>query len=221
MRCRVCFPAGAGAGAVARKRAAGIGARMHDASRSLSLMSERETSDTSLSRFFSVRPTARVLPASECVCLVPRSFLLDGLSLTVRSEKSHLFHYEKGTKQRKVSLYPFPFFSSSGAAHLYTAISKLYGTATPSCDAWRHASVVAGAVGASQPARPACLPRQARAEQDLWNRHPAPQPHARAALRSYGLGSNGPSAAVVDCPPLLIRLSFCIELVGACNLICY
>jgi hypothetical protein len=155
MRCRVCFPAGAGAGAVARKRAAGIGARMHDASRSLSLMSERETSDTSLSRFFSVRPTARVLPASECVCLVPRSFLLDGLSLTVRSEKSHLFHYEKGTKQRKVSLYPFPFFSSSGAAHLYTAISKLYGTATPSCDAWRHASVVAGAVGAATvPASP-------------------------------------------------------------------
>jgi hypothetical protein len=66
-------------------------------------MSERETSDTSLSRFFSVRPTVRVLPASECVCLVPRSFLLAGLSLTVRSEKSHLFHYMKRAQNNEKS----------------------------------------------------------------------------------------------------------------------
>jgi hypothetical protein len=118
-------------------------------------MSERDIRHVSLALFLCASDSACL--ACERVCLFGSTLFFIGwiVAHSAQRKVSPFPLYEKGTKQRKVSLYPFPFFSSSGAAQLYTARFKLYGTATPSCDAWRHASVVAGAVGAATvPASP-------------------------------------------------------------------
>jgi hypothetical protein len=136
-------------------------------------MSERDIRHVSLALFLCASDSACL--ACERVCLFGSTLFFIGwiVAHSAQRKVSPFPLYEKGTKQRKVSLYPFPFFSSSGAAQLYTARFKLYGTATPSCDAWRHASVVAGAVGAatvpaSKAGPRACLAKHERSRTCIY-----------------------------------------------------